>query len=170
MPYFAKDYNEFLKCFCICSMKKSNDLRCIQTKCNKPGPKQAKNYENLIKRFFWENYSVENPDLPKMLCSNCRKNLVSLEKTDSKRFLFKARPKYEGLNTRVIRGGKCECFICVNGRKNGTETATLPPMVSCETNADIDQSHSNLNLSTTNENLVLCRSCFQIKRKNRKRY
>nr|XP_047134983.1 uncharacterized protein LOC124812416 [Hydra vulgaris] len=161
MPYFAKDHNEFLKCFCICCMKKSNDLRCIQTKCNKPGPKQAKNYENLIKRFFWENYSVENPDLPKMLCSNCRKNLVSLEKTDSKRFLFKARPKYEGLNTRVIRGGKCECFICVNGRKNGTETATLPPMVSCETNADIDQSHSNLNLSTTNENLVLCRSCFQ---------
>ena len=67
-----------------------------------------------------------------------------------------------GFNTRVIRGGKCECFICVNGRTNGTKMATPPPMVSCETNKDIGHIQNNVNFSATNENFVLCRSCFQL--------
>ena len=60
-------------------------------------PQQGKSYENLIKRFFWENFSVENPDLPKMLCSNCIKKSSEFRKADSKNFLFTARPKYEGM-------------------------------------------------------------------------
>ena len=40
--------------------------------------------------------------------------------------------------------------------------ATPPPMVSWETNKDIDHIQNNVNFSATNENFVLCRSCFQL--------
>ena len=39
---------------------------------------------------FWKDYSADNPDLPTMLCSKCRKKLAG---TDS---YLTMRPCYEG--------------------------------------------------------------------------
>ena len=51
--------------------------------------------EALIKKHFWSNFSLANPDLPKQLCMTCRFKLRNLEKGNNSE-PFHNRPNYEG--------------------------------------------------------------------------
>ena len=92
MPKHAKEHVDFIKKFCICRFRKGKNLKpinnAVTTYLNLN--KKKEDYSNIIKTIFWEDYSAENPDLPTMLCSKCRKKLAG---TDP---YFTMRPYYEG--------------------------------------------------------------------------
>ena len=94
----AKEHVDFIKKFCICCFRKGKDLRPINnaktTYLNLN--KKKEDYSNLIKTIFWKDYSAENPDLPTMLCSKCRKKLAG---TDTN---FTMWPCYDGYYKYIL--------------------------------------------------------------------
>ena len=58
------------------------------------------------------------------------------------------------LNTRIVRGGKCECFICENRRKNGKIEVTVP-MVECFTGNSVARGPENQLVERN-----LCNTCY----------
>ena len=90
MPHEAKTHDEFVKLFCICCFQKSKDLRFINCKVKTNLSNGKHDYCQLLKMHIWQDYASQNPDLPVMICSKCRKKLLSEDPT------FKSRPSYEG--------------------------------------------------------------------------
>ena len=94
-------------------------LRSICGCCLQKGPGLVKISPSLldrIKKFQFENYSLDNPGLPKAICNGCRAKLHRLYKNpDSVNNLPKI--KYEKLQgprpvTRHTSAQACSCSIC----------------------------------------------------------
>ena len=71
MPIHAKNVLIWLKCFTFKDLRPINNAGTTYLNHNK----KKEDYSNLIKTIFWKDYLGDNPDLPTMLCSKCRKNL-----------------------------------------------------------------------------------------------
>ena len=120
MPHTPKSLELFLLCLCLCCLRKTKDLRPVKTIQQKNNILQKKkDYEALLQKYFWPEYTVGNPDLPTVICSPCRKKLVKSQKDGVS--CFSQRPQYEGyiiiysqFHISILLTMKNEFCPCIN--------------------------------------------------------
>ena len=80
---------------------------------------------NLIRKYVYEEYSLDDPSLPIIICTSCIKTVTVIESGNSDRKLpdidYTSLTKPPRVDTRSGDYEKCSCSVCTIARMNGPE-------------------------------------------------
>ena len=80
---------------------------------------------NLIRKYVYEAYSLDDQSLPIIICTSCTKTLTVIDSGESDRKLpdidYGSLTKPPRVDTRSGDNEKCDCSVCTIARMNGPE-------------------------------------------------
>ena len=154
-----KSHHDFCGSLCLLCLKKGPQLSTIKS--GDGGRPRSHDYDSYIKNLWWSSYDSSDPNLPRMICMNCRLGLLNhsypIENNPSP---LPPRIEYEKLVLKAVtrQAVPCDCDICLKGRFT-FEKVKPPPYYSFIPSPDqaIPQGRKRKSTPETR-----CNKCYQI--------